>query len=122
MIPRHPSPFEHRRRRFQAAQSADENPAFRVTPEELARMHPLLRAVIGAITCDAVETTTVYDREGCIVSVRSKRKKQHYSAQAIHSLLTAVRPLLEMEQKLAAKRTGYNLDGQFGNTPVHDPS
>lgn len=121
MIPRHPYPFE-RRRRCQDAQRVDENPAFRVTAEELARMHPLLRAVIGAITCDAVETTTVYDREGSIVSVRSKRKKQHYSAQAIHSLLTAVRPLLEMEQKLAARGTRHDLDGQAGHSPDHDPS
>jgi hypothetical protein len=118
MIPRRPSPEEFRHRcRSRAAHCADENRAYQATAAELAAMHPLLRALVGEITRDAVETTTVYNADGFVRSVKTKRKQRHLPLRSIQTMLTTARDVLELEleQALAAGRTGHNHNGHAGN-------
>jgi hypothetical protein len=105
--------------RKQAARSSTgtdvEIPELNVSAEELARMHPLVKMAIDFINRDAVETTTHYDGQGNVISVKQKIKKSPNRARTFHSLLNAVRPLIKLEQEWFAKqpqRSGYDLDGE----------
>ena len=125
MIPRHLSPQERRqsmggRRPSKTIEIVEEQPAFRVTAQELAAMHPLLRSVIAALTRDVIRTTTVYDGDGRIVRVRAKRQSQGCSARTVASLLNSARALLDLEREIANRRTTHDLVGSVDATPLHD--
>jgi hypothetical protein len=104
-----------RKRAAQSDQTAEADiPELNVSAEELARMHPLVRMAIDFVNRDSVETTTRYDAEGKVVSVRQKVKKCANRARTFHSLLNALRPLIKLEQEQAVRQPQqppYDLDG-----------
>jgi hypothetical protein len=100
-----------RKRAAQSVRATEENPELNVSAEELARMHPLVRMALDFVNRDGVETTTRYDAQGNVVSVQRKVKKCANRARTFHSLLNAVRPVIQLEQEWLASQPKYDLEG-----------